>query len=608
MAETEDARALLAAERSRAAQQLREAEERYQALLDRCRQRELQGRELQRLRREVWRMRRVEDIAQVLVPIGAILSARGISFLAYAINLVSTAGERASVQVFIHDPEGKQFLAELELDKAESRIILEAWRTGQVLYRPDLERENPYGEHLVPRSPQQRVRAAIDVPFSRGTLALASARPGAFSGEDIAFFQDIAQVVEEGFQRLEDLQQLESRRQEAELDLALQRVRNAVLQMEGEEDWGKIVNAFQEALRRVVDFEGSSVNIVDQQSGTTTVYYLDPGGVLGQLTSPTKPALRQAMETERYVYRRNREEILRLKGQMAPQIQSVLDVPFRGGTVAVNSTREDAFGPRDILILERFAQVMSEAHQRLEDLRALGLREEQLRQAQKLEAVGQLAAGVSHELNNPLTSVLGYSELLLRKPELDPQVRQHLETIQQEGERAREIAARLLQFVRRQKAPRQPVDLNVLARESLELVRRQFELDHVELRAELAPDLPRVQVQPGPVQQVILSLLQNSREAILGAGKGGVVKVRSTDQGERVRLEVEDDGPGIPPEIRARIFEPFFTTKGVGRGPGLGLSICHAIARDQGGWLWVAPSELGACLVLELPVEAAAGQ
>ncbi|MBI2504450.1 MAG: hypothetical protein HYW07_14595 [Candidatus Latescibacteria bacterium] len=295
--------------------------------------------------------------------------------------------------------------------------------------------------------------------------------------------------------------------------------------------------------------------------------------------------------------------------QILPQFHSVVDVPFAGGTVAVNSTREDAFSEGDIQVLERFAQVMSEGYRRLEDLRNLALQEAQLHQAQKLEAIGQLATGVAHEINNPLTSVLGYSELLLRR-QLDPQVQECLETIRREGQRAQEIAARLLQFVRHQKASTQPLSLNLLVEEVLVLVRQQFDLDHVQLTLALAADLPQVQGQPGQLQQLLLALLQNSREAIIKSGNAGAIKVSTRRQGNQAQLVVEDDGPGIPAQLRERIFEPFFTTKEVGKGvgTGMGLSLCFAIAREHGGRLWAEPRTVGACLVLELPAQAGAGE
>ena len=238
------------------------------------------------------------------------------------------------------------------------------------------------------------------------------------------------------------------------------------------------------------------------------------------------------------------------------------------------------------------------------DITARKQTEEALRQAQRFELIGQLAAGVAHEINNPLTLVMGYAQLLL-KNELDPAVRRGVETIHQGGQRAAAIAARLLTFARRQQLARHPQDLNAVVREVMELVRYSFEAYHVQLSEELAAGLPRVDIHAGQLQQLLLSLLQNSREAILKVNQEGVVRVRTRIQEGQVLLEVEDDGPGIPPEVQERIFDPFFTTKKVGQGPGLGLSECLGIARDHDGHLRVEPGASGACLVLELPAATA---
>ncbi len=385
------------------------------------------------------------------------------------------------------------------------------------------------------------------------------------------------------------------------MEVALQRVRSEALQMEGEADWEKVVLCFGREMRGLVDYDQCSINLIDLRKKTFVSYGLDEERSVYSSFDELPISLERALETGAPIYRRNREEIEKA-GDLGiePQVRAIVDVPFSGGTFAINSTREDAFSARDIQILEQFAQVMSEAHHRLEDLKDLELREEQLQQFHKLEAINQLATGVAHEINNPLTSVVGYSELLLRG-ELSPQAREFAQTIHQEGWRAQEIAERLLRFSRRQRADKQGMALNPLVEETLALVRYPFELDHVHLVGELGADLPLVEAQPGQIQQVILGLLQNSREAILKAGKPGAIRARTSHQGQWVRLEVEDDGPGIPEKIRERIFEPFFTTKSTGKGTGLGLSLCHAIAVEHGGRLFAAPRQGGACLVLELP-------
>ena len=229
--------------------------------------------------------------------------------------------------------------------------------------------------------------------------------------------------------------------------------------------------------------------------------------------------------------------------------------------------------------------------------------EEALHQTQRLEVIGQLATGVAHEINNPLTLVIGYAEFLL-KNSLDPDLRQHIRTIHQGGMRAADIVGRLLAFSRHQQAPRRPQDLNAVAREALNLVRYQYETSSVALIENLTDELPRVEVNGGQIQQVLLSLLQNSQDAILSVRQEGVVRVRTRAQNGQVFLEVEDSGPGIPEEIRERIFDPFFTTREVGKGAGLGLSMCLGIARNHGGCLRIEPKRPGACVVLELPVAA----
>ena len=242
-----------------------------------------------------------------------------------------------------------------------------------------------------------------------------------------------------------------------------------------------------------------------------------------------------------------------------------------------------------------------------QDITARTRTEKTLRQMQRLELIGQLAAGVAHEINNPLTLVIGYATLLLKR-ELDPDVRQRLETICQGGRRAAAITERLLTFARRQQIVRHPQELNAVVRETLELVRYSFEVNHVQLIEELAKDVPWVDIHAGQIQQVLLSLLQNSQDAVLSVKPEGVVRVRTRTREGWVFLEVEDDGPGIPAAIQERMFDPFFTTKEVGKGTGLGLSMGLGVAQDHGGHLRTEPRSSGACMVLELPVSTPSSQ
>jgi len=391
----------------------------------------------------------------------------------------------------------------------------------------------------------------------------------------------------------------------ARINLALQRLRNEVLQMESKENWDHVVLCFYEELKKVVDFNACSINLVDLQKNEMRAHALSPEkGLVQNFRKPVPPGVLSAIESGQVVYRASRRDAFFV--DTAPvlfpeNVHSILDVPFAGGTVAINSTEENGFDERDIEIVERCASVLSQAHRRLEDLKGMALQEQHLRRAQHLALVDQLATGVAHEINNPLTLVVGYSKLLL-KGEMEEGMREKVESIYEGGMRASSIAQRLLTFSRQQKNGKREADLSDVVRESLDLVRYQLAADRVQLVEELEENLPLASMHTGQVQQVVLNLVQNSRGAILEGGEGGRVLVRTRFREDRVVLEVEDDGPGIPEKLNEKIFEPFFTTREVGKGAGLGLSVCQSIVREHGGWLWSVVRDKGALLVMELPV------
>lgn len=212
--------------------------------------------------------------------------------------------------------------------------------------------------------------------------------------------------------------------------------------------------------------------------------------------------------------------------------------------------------------------------------------ERSARQAEKLAALGTLAAGLAHELNNPIGIISSRIELMLLDAESRPlpeEVREDLEVLHRNAQRVARIAQGLLSFARQSPGDQAPVDVNHIVEETLFLVDRQISQHGITLKRNLTPGLPLVRGDGNALQQVVLNLLTNARDAL---AEGGEIVIETSAVRGRpgaVRLRVRDSGPGIPPETIPRIFDPFFTTKT--NGTGLGLSISHGIVRDHGGTL-----------------------
>ena len=228
-----------------------------------------------------------------------------------------------------------------------------------------------------------------------------------------------------------------------------------------------------------------------------------------------------------------------------------------------------------------------------------------LLQTEKLAALGQMVTGVTHELSNPLTSILGYAQRLLVR-EQTAERREEARRIYEEAERANTILRQLLLNARETRPERRTVSINQVALRTVELQRFGPGAEKIRVETDLDPGLPFVHGDPGQLQQVLLNLLANARQAIEESQKGGKIRVRSkwTPEG-RVLLEVSDDGPGIPEAVLARIFDPFFTTKPEGVGTGLGLTIVLGIVREHGGQVHVtSPPGGGAIFRIELTAAA----
>jgi PAS domain S-box-containing protein len=226
----------------------------------------------------------------------------------------------------------------------------------------------------------------------------------------------------------------------------------------------------------------------------------------------------------------------------------------------------------------------------------------QLIHAERLSAIGQLVSGVAHEINNPLQSIIGFSQLLI-DAERRHDIKRDLEIVKAEATRAAKIVRSLLAFVHRSDGARSREDLNDLVRAAVSLRAHDLRSADIGLDERYADGLPPVHVDREEIEQIVLNLLLNAEQAIRSAPEGRQLTIRTAPSESGVMVEVANDGPSIPPEIAGKIFEPFFSTKDVGEGTGLGLSIALGIAQAHGGSLTLVDRESGACFRLTLPAD-----
>jgi signal transduction histidine kinase/CheY-like chemotaxis protein len=241
---------------------------------------------------------------------------------------------------------------------------------------------------------------------------------------------------------------------------------------------------------------------------------------------------------------------------------------------------------------------------RLDDLTPHALLDDKIVLRERLATLGELISGIAHELNNPLTAVTGYAELLLANG-LPPEAREQVARLGEEADRASRILKSLLLFARGEGAERQPVDLNELVERTLSLRAYELKVQNIDLVRHYAPDLPAVLADATQLQQVVLNLVLNAEQAIRSQRPHGRITLRTRWQPEegQVVVEISDDGPGILPAVRPFIFDAFFTTKEAPEGSGLGLSISEVIVKDHGGEIGVESTPgCGATFSVELPL------
>ncbi|HME13542.1 MAG TPA: PAS domain S-box protein [Candidatus Acidoferrum sp.] len=303
-------------------------------------------------------------------------------------------------------------------------------------------------------------------------------------------------------------------------------------------------------------------------------------------------------------------DLMRKEGMISAYVVILWAKDRIQGALVVGSRTQREFSPADVnLLIAVGSQISSamqrallyeEARQAYENLRRT---QEQLLHSDKMAAVGQLISGVAHELNNPLTAILGYSQLLTSSGQTGPQGLEYADKLYKQAQRTHRIVQNLLSFSRQHKPERVPVRLNQLLEETLALRDYDLRMSNVRVHLELDPELPATAADPHQLQQVFLNMVNNAVDAILEHSTDGDLWVHSGADAEALFVEFTDSGPGV--QDASKVFDPFYTTKPVGKGTGLGLSICYGIVTEHGGTIRVrnVPPR-GASFRIELPRKA----
>jgi len=242
----------------------------------------------------------------------------------------------------------------------------------------------------------------------------------------------------------------------------------------------------------------------------------------------------------------------------------------------------------------------------LNDITERKAMEQQVLLTNKLASIGELASGVAHELNNPLTTVMGYAQLLIESKDVPEHIKSDLDKVYQESQRAAKIVQNLLSFARRRRPEKTYLDINNLVQKTVDLRSYELKVNNISVYVNLKPDMPEIKADYNQIQQVILNILINAEQALAEVKRRGKITVTTSAVKDRIRINIADNGPGISKINIDRIFDPFFTTKEVGKGTGLGLSVCHGIVTAHGGNLYVeSEKSKGAAFIIELPVSVA---
>jgi len=520
--------------------------------------RETQQLSRHRVREEVWKMRSAEDIQKVLIAVGESLETLGIPFHGWGINVVDVSTKPPTVRYNNLAKGGEWRSGVIEHSGKDS--VIEIWRTGVPLYRRDLEAEDILreGEHIREGfSNLDALRSVIDVPFSHGTLAVNSAQPEAFSEQDIVSLREVAELLSDGFQRMEDLQNLATERER--LLVTLRSIGDGVI---------------------ATDADGKTI-LVNQ--------------VAEQLTGWTQEeAVGESLfHVFRIVNERTRQPC---EDPVAKVIKSGLVVGLANHTVLIaRDGIERSIADSGAPIRDRDGNIAGVVLV-FRDVTAQRKMETELLKSVKLESLGLLAGGIAHDFNNILTTIIG--SLSLAKLDLDPadDLFSTLNQIEEASQRATQLTQQLLTFAKGGAPIKRAAAIADIIEDSASFVLRG---SNVRCEYALPVDLWPIEADIGQISQVIQNLVLNADQAMPEGGTLSIGTKNITVEADRnlplkkgryIEIQVSDKGVGISQAHLQRIFDPYFTTKQ--KGSGLGLATAYSIVKNHDGHIAVE-SEMG---------------
>ncbi len=390
-------------------------------------------------------------------------------------------------------------------------------------------------------------------------------------------------------------------------------------------DTEKLLNRIVEAALYITGAEEGSLLLIDKNTGD--LYMRAARGVGERFARGFRIKVQDSIagqvirSGEPYISSTGDEQSIKVKTGYL--VKSLVYVPLKVGSRVIgvllvdNKVSNKPFTENDVYLLSALADYAAiaiekarlygavkkfneELERRVEErTRELRAAQERLIQSEKLASIGQLAAGIAHEINNPIGVILGFAQVLLKHVTPDSPMYKPLATIEREGLRCKEIVQSLLDFARQGKPMLKRVNINDVIEAAAELMAHQLNSDNIEVVKAYAPDLPPVLGDANKLQQVFLNIIQNAYQAM---PDGGQLRIVSRAVGDEVHAIFSDTGVGIPPENLKRIFDPFFTTKEVGQGTGLGLSVSYGIVEQHGGTIEVESKVgEGSTFIVKLP-------